>query len=640
MLNLETKAKIQKEVEGVLKLHDKKFSSNEISKLVDRWYAAKEVLIKKLRKHPNWNENAMAVLYDYDTKRDLSEESFRSCVNSLFSKIKIIEEPSVVIDGAYNDIANRKKYNFPNLTIGDEVTILSKEKVHVAENWNSYDMDAFCGDTFKIDYMHSNGTGIDLVYVSKDQQSKYSRLGKNILRYTFDVNMFVPTVLMEDDSDTEKLAWVKKYENYVAIVSKMKNIYNIRPKQFVDEELKDSLEKLQIQSVIGQKYSKVLNKLFSDYGLNKDEDYNRIFAKLSDSINPLNIKRHTLLSVHPCDYLHMSYGGEGAKNDGWKSCHNIDDGCYMAGTLSYMCDEVSMIFYTVDKSYEGNEFYNQYKINRQVFCYQNGFLLQSRLYPNYADLLNVDNFRAAVQSIFSIVEENPNMWVLKRGTDWNQKYFRTYKDALHYPDYQYNQYNINTSVLKSKFIDVKKGEMGLEEENDKQEIEYSESVKTLILIGSDCYCIDCGQKLFETSEISCCDIYICSECGTRIDIDEDAIEINGNYYCSDCVFLCKYCNKYCLKSDGTYVESEGEWVCNDCLSDYFMNCYDCGEYIHREDLTYVESEDVYVCRSCCDNNYAICDECGKTVNADNLIYVAPEDTYLCEDCYEKYKEKI
>ena len=118
MLNLETKAKIQKEVEGVLKLHDKKFSSNEISKLVDRWYAAKEVLIKKLRKHPNWNENAMAVLYDYDTKRDLSEGSFRSCVNSLFSKIKIIDiHPGVM------------KTNFTSGTAADVSKVIHPEEV-------------------------------------------------------------------------------------------------------------------------------------------------------------------------------------------------------------------------------------------------------------------------------------------------------------------------------------------------------------------------------------------------------------------------------------------------------------------------------------------------------------------------------
>lgn len=29
---------------------------------------------------------------------------------------------------------------------------------------------------------------------------------------------------------------------------------------------------------------------------------------IADALSPLAITRHTLISVHPCDYLHMTYG--------------------------------------------------------------------------------------------------------------------------------------------------------------------------------------------------------------------------------------------------------------------------------------------------------------------------------------------
>ena len=39
------------------------------------------------------------------------------------------------------------------------------------------------------------------------------------------------------------------------------------------------------------------------------------FAKYADSINPIKVKRHTVLSVHPIDYYTMSFGNS------WTSCH-------------------------------------------------------------------------------------------------------------------------------------------------------------------------------------------------------------------------------------------------------------------------------------------------------------------------------
>ena len=128
----------------------------------------------------------------------------------------------------------------------------------------------------------------------------------------------------------------------------------------------------ELKATKGQKISRIVNKLCKQLGFDKDKDYNREFAKFSDAINPLTIKRHTVLSCHPVDYLTMSFGNS------WSSCHTIDKnnkrdmpnsyhGQYSAGTLSYMLDETSAVFYTVDAKYDGDKLELEPKINRCMF---------------------------------------------------------------------------------------------------------------------------------------------------------------------------------------------------------------------------------------------------------------------------------
>ena len=143
--------------------------------------------------------------------------------------------------------------------------------------------------------------------------------------------------------------------------------------QYIDSELADELNKIcpEVHAHDGQKTSRVINKLLAYIGVGKHPEYNREFAKYADALNPLKITRHTILSVNPLDYLTMSFGNS------WASCHTIDkqnkrnmpnsyQGMYSSGTISYMLDSPSMVFYTVDASYDGNDFWHEPKINRQM----------------------------------------------------------------------------------------------------------------------------------------------------------------------------------------------------------------------------------------------------------------------------------
>ena len=68
----------------------------------------------------------------------------------------------------------------------------------------------------------------------------------------------------------------------------------------------------------GQKTGRVINRICTYLGYNKHPEWNREYAKYADALNPTTIKRHTVLSINPLDYLTMSFGNS------WASCHTID----------------------------------------------------------------------------------------------------------------------------------------------------------------------------------------------------------------------------------------------------------------------------------------------------------------------------
>lgn len=58
---------IAEEMTQCLNKHGLTFTEKMVTKYVDIWEAAKSPLIDILRNHPNWNEEQMAVSFDYDT---------------------------------------------------------------------------------------------------------------------------------------------------------------------------------------------------------------------------------------------------------------------------------------------------------------------------------------------------------------------------------------------------------------------------------------------------------------------------------------------------------------------------------------------------------------------------------------------
>lgn len=350
--------------------------------------------------------------------------------------------------------------------------------------------------------------------------------------------------------------------------------------QFLTEEEASTINDAfpTINAKAGQKTSRAINKVCAYLGYDKHPYYNREFAKFADGLNPLHIVRHTILSVNPLDYLTMSFGNS------WASCHTIDkcnkrgkcdgySGCYSSGTISYMLDKVSMICYTVDNAYAGDEYYFEDKITRQVFHFGEEKLIQGRLYPqaNDGDKEEYKPYRDFVQMIFAECLGLPNLWTLKRGCSAVNEY--VHSEGTHYRDYDH---------FSDCTLSIPQG---------RENTNY-------ITIGADPMCIECGCTHDERECINCCtrpDDYRCEECGDWVDADE-VVWVNNHCYCSNCVELCEHCQEYVSTNDVRYLDGVG-YVCYECEDSYTM-CDRCETYHLNEDTLFDEESGDYLCPHC------------------------------------------
>lgn len=296
------------------------------------------------------------------------------------------------------------------------------------------------------------------------------------------------------------------------------------------------------------------------------------------------------MSANICDYLLMSNGNS------WSSCHFINSsgaysGCYKAGTLSYSNDSTSMVFYTLSSDYDGNQWFFEPKITRQMFFYQNGNLLQSRLYPKGCDAEGEDykDYRAVVQDIISNCLGVPNLWKKLDSSEW--PYVNTYDNSFHYKDYEEFPSECVMSYNK----------------------EFEDKIDEGIEIGGISYCVDCGDERFYYESDDCCELQCdccssnnrCEHCGYHCDRD-DMHEIDGDYYCEDCCFWCEIHEEWEVRYNyfgedlKQEVEINGEryTMCVDAFDEEVVCCDKCGEYEWRDEAMYGDDLNETLCRNC------------------------------------------
>lgn len=364
----------------------------------------------------------------------------------------------------------------------------------------------------------------------------------------------------------------KEWQDLTTFLSKLyENPHMLTTKEEVDE-LNSLTKSLDLRIVAGQKFSRILGKFCKKLGIDKKEEYLQRFAKFGDDINELDIKRHTIISINPIDYLSMSFGNS------WASCHTIDklndrncpnsySGQYSGGTLSYMLDGSTVVFYTVDKSYDGTDFEFQNKVNRCMFNLGEDKLIQGRVYPqsNDGDQTIYDEVRAIMQKTVSEMFNVNNMWIFKQGTGTCASV--TDSQGSHYRDYL-NFSNCNVSWLKPTEGKLKNNNR--------------------IVIGHNGICPTCGAEHHLSNYIICNDcvsqVKRCPHCGRRVN-EDDHIEIDGQVYCSNCAKYCAHhqrweidtrmvriCTnprfvKWNRRSSGTSCEYSNNYICEQAISE-------------------------------------------------------------------------
>ena len=282
-----------------------------------------------------------------------------------------------------------------------------------------------------------------------------------------------------------------------------------------------------IKCAPGQKASRIINRLCLKFHLDQIEEeaeagepdnrymrtikpYNALFARLADALNPAHIEKTAVLSIHPCDFLEMSN-----RDNTWSSCHCLEGGGYRGGCQSYMGDAVSMIFFTVSDEYT-QDFHTAPRITREIFCYKDDVLLQSRLYPT--DLEDQKTlYRSIVQQAIATCLDKPNLWSIKRGKE-TEPYCESAVDSNHYPDYEYGYAVV--SLLKG-------------------ESDYGK-----MTIGSVARCVCCGGEQKNHRSIRCAEcgnMYVCKGCGKTV--HGYGRYIDNHFYCNECSYECTVCKE-------------------------------------------------------------------------------------------------
>lgn len=190
--------------------------------------------------------------------------------------------------------------------------------------------------------------------------------------------------------------------------------------------------------VAGMKTSRAFNRLCSIYGVDKLPNYNKMFAEYSDMVSGLKRKLKFYISLNPLDYLTMSFGNS------WSSCHTIDkknqrgmpnsySGMHCGGTMSYMLDGSSIITYVHTKATEDHE---EGKLYRNMFHFNNGTLVQGRVYPQANDGATdlYKTFRRFMQiELTKLLNLKEDDW-LRRTTPC---YENVASYGVHYRDYEH-----------------------------------------------------------------------------------------------------------------------------------------------------------------------------------------------------------
>ena len=510
---------------------------NSVGKLVEEWFYHKVDLLNLFVKSPFYN-GEYAIEFDKPIQRKFDKDGYSYFLDMMKSWARNVKLKDQRIGGmTYSEMANATDKLSNRL----------------------YYLDRLKEDGYPISY--------------EETRSEYNRFlckKEEIRNSDYYIVRDLKAYLMSE------------WEEYLQFRDTMNVLGNCRV-QFMTNDMSTYINEKypKFKAKEGQKVSRVVNKLCTQYGLNtmtngelldshsmwanSDEPreknmYNPAFAKFADACNPFSVDKHIFISLNPIDYLTMSWGTN------WGSCHDIDkedkhcrpvgnySGCYSSGPESYMLDGTSVVFFilgpnAVEEAREKKEPVPR-KEMRQMFHIGKEKFIQGRLYPydqtdkgNTAEPEDYIQYREIMQALLSELWGVPNFWEKnRRGNGECSAISVSY--GTHYRDYErYNNVNV--------------------------------SYTSLINIGHNPICPCCGEE--HTEQDNC----FCPSCTQ-----------DGEW--------CMYHERY-ERGDGYYIEGHG-WVCDDGLEEGdYARCEECGEwfYLNNSDYCYSNRDDRYFCSSHC-----------------------------------------
>lgn len=127
----------------------------------------------------------------------------------------------------------------------------------------------------------------------------------------------------------------------------------------------------------------------------------------------------------------------------------------------------------------------------------------------------------------------------------------------------------------------------------------------------------------------------CYSCNDRID-EDDAREVNGNWYCEDCFDrnynICSGCDEY-IRTDNTYFAPDGQPLCRYCFDRLYTQCDACGDAIHNEDIMQGTDNSSY-CPTCFEDRFYVCFDCNEPYRLTEEYYTNDYGDRVCEHCFE------
>ncbi|MCX7610273.1 MAG: amidoligase family protein [Ignavibacterium sp.] len=123
----------------------------------------------------------------------------------------------------------------------------------------------------------------------------------------------------------------------------------------------------------------------------------------------------------------------------------------------------------------------------------------------------------------------------------------------------------------------------------------------------------------------------CYHCQCTIESESDFGTIyDDEPYCTECVRECVSCSEIVPKDSGK-INFHDDFYCESCAKRELAECYYCDETFDRESLHSINGN--YVCSECYSEYYVQCYDCGDDILLDDS-YIDLNDHRFCEYCWE------